>query len=153
MALRMVLASFAFLSLCGADEPKKEKDDLKKELELFQGDWVQSSVEILGKKFPDDFDGIEAKPQKITIKNNQWIMKCENLPDVISTFDIDPTKKPKSIDRSEVIGKLEISSSGIYKLEGDTLTICYNVVDKKRASEFKSTTEDGVLIILKRQKK
>jgi len=44
-----------------------------------------------------------------------------------STFAIDPTKDPKTFDRirkDKDDAKKDVVDKGIYKLDGDTLTIC-----------------------------
>jgi hypothetical protein len=43
---------------------------------------------------------------------------------------------------------------GIYKLEGDTITLCRTTEggDIDRPSEFKTTSEEGILVVWKRAK-
>jgi len=70
-----------------------------------------------------------------------------------STYKIDPTAKPKTIDTVPTEGVTEL---GIYKLEGDVLTICATLgqADKERPSEFNSKEDSGTMrIVLKRVKK
>jgi uncharacterized protein (TIGR03067 family) len=75
-------------------------------------------------------------------------------------FKLDPTKSPKTLDQStEYKGdKLPISKpvQAIYKLDGDTLTICYQgYYDKgKRPTEFSAAKgSDRKIYVLKREKK
>jgi len=51
-------------------------------------------------------------------------------------------------------GNNEFNSLGIYKLEGDTITLCRTTEggDIDRPSEFKSTPEEGILVVWKRAK-
>jgi hypothetical protein len=50
-------------------------------------------------------------------------------------------------------GKDEVPARGIYKLEGDTLTVCYGTSGGERPKEFKTTQEAGILFVLKCAKK
>ena len=67
-------------------------------------------------------------------------------------FKIDPTKKPKTIDLVSD-GK---AAPGIYKLEGDDLTLCWNATDSDRPADFTKVRKMGLdirLLVLKREKK
>ena len=70
-----------------------------------------------------------------------------------SPYKIDPSKNPKTIDFTIKAGDTEGVSRGIYKLEGDTLTLCRTVGDIERPKEFKTTAEAGFLVVWKRAKK
>ena len=71
-------------------------------------------------------------------------------------YTLDPSKKPSAIDLDAGIPPV---SEGIYKLDGDKLTICVigsYQSDKpaRRPSEFKASKRDGYsLFVLKRLKK
>jgi hypothetical protein len=43
-----------------------------------------------------------------------------------------------------------VLSRGIFKLEGDLLTVCRTVGETERPKEFKTTAESGVLVGWKR---
>jgi len=73
-------------------------------------------------------------------------------------FQLDPEKKPKQFDatgKSAPEGFPPIGMMGIYKLEGDKLTLCYAPLrkDARRPTEFK--TVEGrreALVVLERVK-
>jgi uncharacterized protein (TIGR03067 family) len=160
MITRVILGLLAFVSLLGADEPAK---DQKKELELLQGDWVLVSSEARGKRH------IPASGEaSLTIKDDQWIVKFKNGKalaqgesivqtqdgvEITSTFKIDSSKDPKTIDLKKRISGEERTTLCIYKVDGDILTICKTVDGKERPKEFKTTKEEGLLSVYKRVKK
>jgi uncharacterized protein (TIGR03067 family) len=122
--------------------------DAKKELEKLQGEWTMVSLEQRGKKVPDETVNL----YKLTIKGDQWIVKAGDGPESKVTFKIDPSKDPKTLDMTFKGADEETSSQGIYKLEGDTLTLCRTVGDRERPKEFKTTEEAGILVVWKRAK-
>ena len=69
---------------------------------------------------------------------------------------LDPSKSPKEIDITlleKFGGKDGFRMTGIYKLDGDTLTVCRTVSpDYERPKEFK-VAEGHVLIVFKRAEK
>lgn len=137
MTARAVLPCVAVL-LIAAVTPAQ---DTKKELDKLQGEWTMVSLETRGRKAPDE----TVKQYKLTIKGDQWTVNEANK----MTFKIDPSKSPKTIDFTIKAGV----SRGIYKLEGDTLTLCRTVGDIERPKEFKTTAEAGILVVWKRAKK
>jgi len=141
MFARVVLP-LAVVLLIAADEPAK---DAKKELDKLQGEWTMVSMETRGTKAPDEV----VKNFTLTIKGDQWTVTGGNK----ATFKIDPSKNPKAIHLTFKAGDTEVVSRGIYKLDGDTLTLCRTQGDRERPKEFKTTAEAGGLVVWKRAKK
>jgi len=117
--------------------------DAKMELEALQGKWASEYIR----------PSPETQSATLTIKGEQWTITA---PWVLgnaaakTTFKIDPSKNPKTIDLTTKIGDKETSRSlGIYKLEGDTLSVSY--ATGKRPTHFKSSI--GEIFVFKRVKK
>lgn len=143
--------------LAAAGDEAKEKA-VKAELEKLRGKWKQVSVEIDGKERA----GPAAAEVVVAIEEDRWkTLSPKELPEV--TFAIDPTKDPRTFDRirkGKGDGGKDVVDKCIYKLDGDTLTICsgYTPGGEKaaygtaeRPKEFK-TTGGGVIYVYKRVK-
>jgi uncharacterized protein (TIGR03067 family) len=117
----------------------------RKELQVLQGDWEAVTMVQFGKHW-------DKAPFSLTITGNIWRTYSAqiNLTNVASTaITIDPTKQPKHIDFAAMINGEVISTTyGIYKLEGDTFTVCRFLGKEERPKEF--TTEDSFYVVLKR---
>jgi uncharacterized protein (TIGR03067 family) len=114
----------------------------KQELEKLQGDWVQVSATVGGVPTP------ERALQKVTLKSDQWTLTLAPSGNQISmTFTLDGTKDPKAIDQKTSSGGVR---PGIYKVEGEMLTICFaSRTAGERPKEFKAT-ETTILQVWKR---
>ena len=123
--------------------------DAKQELDKLQGEWTLVSTEVRGKKRPDTENAVS----KLTISENQWVVTYRDFrSNARATIEIDPSKDPKTIDLT--LRGEELPARGIYKLEGDTLTVCRNAtVGGARPKEFKTTQEMDDLAVWKRAKK
>src|ERR1043166_2573820 len=111
---------------------------VKKELELLQGQWEMVGREYRGKKSTAEelkqLKGIlVVEGTKLTGWSDEMGKKANGQE---STIKIDPAPKPKAIDKTiaKGIGKGE-TMVGIYKLDGDHLTVCLAVGTKERPTE------------------
>jgi uncharacterized protein (TIGR03067 family) len=139
------LVLFAAVVLIAAGRPL---NDEKKELDKFQGEWKMVSLEQQGKTAPDDV----VKDYVLTVKGDQWVVSSGGKAAEPATIKIDPTKDPKTIDLTRKVGDKETVSRGIYKLEGDTLTLCRTGTGE-RPKEFKTSDSGGILVVWKKTSK
>jgi clostripain len=131
---------------------KNAGPDASHELEKLQGEWTLVAREMRGEKSKDE----AVKQFKLMIKGNQWTVASSQSPQraIMMTIQIDPSRDPKAIDLIAGAGDQGSVFPGIYKLEGDTFTLCRATAtgDVERPMEFKATGEESVLMVWKRAK-
>src|SRR5262245_57455597 len=152
-ALNTIAAAACLLALTfGAiaatgKEKKDDKDDAKKmDGEWQVTAWVQGGT-ALG---AGALDGCTW-----TVKGDKYTFVMGGNTEE-GTFKLDPAKKPPTIDLDITAGNCKGNAQpGIYKIEGDTITFCFNRPGAAgRPTEFKSTEEEDTFIVatLKRKK-
>jgi uncharacterized protein (TIGR03067 family) len=118
--MKKLLAVLCVVFLLGADT----KDDGKKDAEKLQGKWVVKSAERGGKAV--DLDKEEHVPKSITIKGDTFTMDTKNG-EHKGSFKVGREDKLKTIDMTpDDPNEKDRVLKAIYRLEGDTLTICVN---------------------------
>jgi uncharacterized protein (TIGR03067 family) len=147
----VVSAVVLFGALATAADKKADplSKDAKKELEKLQGEWVFKEGQRHGKK-------VEASDKKLVleIKGTKWILQGQEKGEFVA---IDPTTDPKCFDLgSAEEGTKGQAREGIYKIDGDTLTVCiHEGKGKQRPTRFETTAEqpDTMLAVFERVKK
>jgi uncharacterized protein (TIGR03067 family) len=145
-ALGLLALTFGAVAAPGK-EKKEDKDDAKKmEGEWQVTDWVQGGTPL----------GAGA------LEGCTWTVKGDKYTFVLGgnteegTFKLDPAKKPATIDLDITAGNCKGNKQeGIYKIEGDTMTFCFNRPGAAgRPGDFKSTEDGDTFIVatLKRKK-
>jgi uncharacterized protein (TIGR03067 family) len=116
-----------------------------------EGTWSELSQVFNGSKMPDNF----VVGNRTTFTGTTYVHIYRNEFAEDGTFVLNPVVSPKTIDfqiaHGPNAGKRQM---GIYKLEGDILTICVAHPDSRtRPSAFVSTAgSNGGLVVLKREK-
>jgi uncharacterized protein (TIGR03067 family) len=135
--------------LLAADDAK---DEVKKELDRFEGTWKWVSIDSEKEKVSAD----ALKEIRLKLTDDKFVVTGDT-PDKAfgGTFKVDPTKKPKTIDVTFGDGPQKGKTTlGIYELEGDTYKVCVDPEGKSRPTEFAIKPGSGyVLQVLKREKK
>jgi len=147
MILCLIVATVAGC-LSAADDPNK--DVVKSELEKLQGTWAQISAEGQGRK------SVPAEKDRglLIFTGVKWSMR---FPGVDSTYagtvELEPGKDPKVIKLTFTEGEFKgDTGQAIYRLEGDTLTICQIGGAKELPKDFKPGPRQTVTVF-KRQKR
>jgi len=144
MIARSVVASAVLLvgGVCAGDD---KKDDKKGDEDQLQGEWAVVSVAIGGKEV-ELFKG-----EKLVVKGGEWILPAGGTSKL--RFRLDAAKSPKQLDLTADFGGGELTTPGIYKIEGDTHTLCLPTgLGGVRPKEFKSV-EGVTLMVFKRAEK
>jgi len=155
--LALVLA--VFISPAALPDEKAKPD-----AEQLQGTWRFVRLSLFGNEPPKDFPPkvrVVIEGKSFTIKpgvgfegsnekpDGEWKLGDKEGDSV--TFELDPSKKLKTIDLTTEFDGQKMTLKGIYQLDGDDLKICFG---QQRPKEFPGKVDSGtVLYVLKRDKK
>lgn len=119
---------------------------------LVQGEWSVASQEVDGEQVPAGL----LKSLTVTIDGDTFRVKsgADVVQEGTQTL-LDQTTTPKAIDVKVTGGRGKGDVwLGIYKVDGDTFTVCFDPTGKKRPTEFKTSKESGTFMnVHKRVKK
>ena len=134
------------------------KDSTKKDTAIV-GEWVPESMTMGGKMNLKPPAGMRYE----FTADGQWISRREGAAakGVPRDYKLDPKANPPTIDVAPIAtapAGVAVAAAqpmlGIYKLEGDTLTICFGVNGEERPKTFESPEGSRVMMmVLKRVKK
>jgi uncharacterized protein (TIGR03067 family) len=122
-----------------ADEPKEAK-----------GTWIPTAMTLGGMPLPEE----NVKGTKLTIGDGKYLVETPNEGKDSGTYKVDDAKKPVQLEITSTDGANKGKKFlAIMELKGDDMKICYDFTGKAYPTEFKSTKENGYLVIVyKRQK-
>src|SRR5262245_49892516 len=129
--------------LMGAEPSDAAKEGLKK----LQGEWIVEKAQRGGMDAPAD------KLLKLRIKIDGTRISIDEgeARDEAAQLALDPSQKPAAVD-IKPLREGKDTVRGIYKLDGDSLTMCW-AKEGERPTEFASKTGTShVLFVLKRKK-
>src|SRR5262245_20247721 len=105
-----------------------------------------------------EIEGVKASPEqfkdaRLVCDGDRFTMTSGGVT-FKGTFKLDVSKTPKQFDAVFTDGPEKGKTAlAIYKLEGDTYTVCIAMTDKERPKEFVSKPGSGhVLEVLQREK-
>ena len=148
--MRCYLAGLLAAGLLIAAGPPT-RDPTKQDLEKLQGDWAALSMVVDGVRASDD----EAQSLFRTVKGNQYTVYLFNKAIGKGTFQLDATKKPRTID-ARPAGAPAGSKPllGIYEFAGGRWKVCFAPPGKERPADFAAKAGSGhTLTVWEREKK
>jgi uncharacterized protein (TIGR03067 family) len=139
--LSVVVVTVGLVVAAGASAQDAAKDEQKR----LEGTWVVQSFTKAGK--PAD----EMKGTELTFAGDTVTLRMKKdgeQKEMKAKYQIDPTKKPRTMD-VQAEGKKD-KMRGIYELKGDTLRFCHGVKEDERPTAF---TDEGVVVVTLKRKK
>jgi uncharacterized protein (TIGR03067 family) len=117
-----------------------DRDAVKNERKQHQGTWTVTSSIYEGQKA----DAEVMRSITRTVSGDHVVWKRNGKQFAGTKFELDPRQEPKTIDVIPVGGpNRDKRVLGIYKLEGDQLTICMAAAGGRRPKEFKAPKGSG----------
>jgi uncharacterized protein (TIGR03067 family) len=130
-----------------------QDDATKKDLKAMEGTWAVTVHEFGGEKVSEDqnkqFNG------KLVVKDGKYTVFTGDMKIGAGTIKLDASKTPKHVDAvSDEGADKGKAMQGIYKIEGETMMVCFGQPGSDRPTEFKTKKDTTqMLLSYKRAKK
>jgi uncharacterized protein (TIGR03067 family) len=137
------------LALIGFVLPALADDKKEPDLKPFVGGWTIEKAELGGMDITEHL-----KAMKFDIREGGKYTAVLGEEKDEGSFTIDPSKSPKEMDITSTGGpNKDKLIKAIYKLDGDTMTVCYELGGGDRPKQFESKKDTkGLLVTYKRKK-
>ena len=121
----------------------------EKDVAALEGAWTMASLEVEGQKVEE----ARIQGSELTIKDGKYIVTTRGQ-NHETKFTLDPTQTPKHIDMTPQDGpNKDKTLAGIYKLDGDTFTVCRSInPDFNRPKEFVTSPGTGLFLVVWKRK-
>jgi uncharacterized protein (TIGR03067 family) len=143
--MRQFIASVVTMTLLVAAPLAASDKPAKNDKARLQGTWSLVSVEIDKKAVSMD----ELKEARLVVSGDHYSFAL-GKDRLEITYKMEEGKKPKAIDLTVIEGPEKGKTyHGIFKLEGDTYTICRTTEpNKERPTEFATQPGSGLMIVV-----
>ena len=141
------IAAFAVAIVSGTFGAPLTADDKKVDGHELQGTWAYQSMEWDGKHLP----AAQISTTTITFEKDEFTVKVGGKVTMAGTFKLDRAKSPKTFGAVVTEGPGKGSEPlGIYKLDGDTLTVCFRPTPGERPGGFAPASSPSILDVYRR---
>jgi uncharacterized protein (TIGR03067 family) len=114
------------------------------------GTWIETGASADGKKLPDDI--ISQRKVVFVFKDGKYTFSVGGKEFEAGTYKIDATKTPVAIDLLDHEGVEKSGPKlGVLKLDGKTLALSFNVLDRKKRPANLEGGKDIAVYFLKRK--
>ncbi len=145
MTRHLLLGLAAGLALASAPAAAPNDHD------RLQGAWRLTAVEVNGQAIALENlkSGGKVLVGTLTVAGDSYTFRLGDVR-LALTFAMDQSKSPRTIDLTVAEGPQKGQTlHGIYKLEGDTYTICRNVEPgKDRPTQFATRPDSGLMLVV-----